>query len=251
MDPLAILLVAGVGLLGGVASGLFGIGGGILMVPLLLLVVPGTGFKEAKAASLVVVTASSLVAVLAHRRRGSADLRTGLLLGAPGVAGAILAARFAEGVSDRALTVAFGGVLVVVGAHLLVSRVPRGHSLSRGARATVLVSTGFVAGALAGLFGIGGGAVVVPALAFLGVGMHLAVGTSLVAVGINAAATTATHVALGYLPTLLALGVPLALGAVPGGEAGARLAHRLPAARLQRAFGAFLVLAGAWLALAP
>lgn len=65
----------------------------------------------------------------------------------------------------------------------------------------------------------------VPALAFLGSAMHLAVGTSLVAVWVNAAAATATHVALG-----------------------ARLAPRLPAARLQRAFGAFLVAAGAWLA---
>lgn len=163
VDTLALLRVAGVGVLGGVASGLFAIGGGILRVPLLLVAVPGTGFKEAKAASLVVACVSSLVAVLAHRRRGSVDLRTGF------------------------------------------SACPACSAPSSPRRTPVWV---------------------------------------------NATATTVAHLALGYLPALVALGAPLAFGAVPGGEIGARLAHRLPAARLQRAFGGFLVAAGAWLALA-
>lgn len=247
-DPWTFVLVAVVGFAGGCVGGLFGVGGGLLVVPLLLAVVPGLAFKDAKAASLLAIAVVALVGVLAHRRRGSVDLRRGAWLAAGGVLGAWLGVRAAEAASDRALALAFALVLVAVGARFALGRPPRARPLGPGAARALALAAGLVGGIVAGALGIGGGVVMVPALVAAGAGIHLAVGTSLVAVGANAAVATATHFALGYAPTLAALGLPLAAGSVPGSELGAWLAHRFHADRLRRAFGAFLLAVAAWVA---
>lgn len=248
MDPASFVLVALAGLAAGVASGLFGVGGGVLMVPAALYLVPGTGFHEAKAASLVVICASAGIGIWTHRRRGSVDLRRGgwlALGGAVGTAASVLAV---ERVTDTALALAFGVFLAAVGAHMAWGRAPRERP--HVPRPGPLVALGLAGGLLAGAFGIGGGVVMVPGMVLAGVGVHLAVGTSLVAVLGNAAAGTAAHLLLpGYGAALLALGVPLALGAVPGTHLGSVLAHKLHAARLKWLFGIFLVAIGAAIAI--
>ncbi|HWH08037.1 MAG TPA: TSUP family transporter, partial [Candidatus Thermoplasmatota archaeon] len=149
-----------------------------------------------------------------------------------------------ERVEDAALQAGFGLVLVAMGAHLAWGHAPRPRDASPAAARAGLVALGALGGVLAGAFGVGGGVVMVPGMVLAGVGMHLAVGTSLVAVAANAAVGTLVHATLGYGAALLALGLPLALGAVPGTRLGSLLAHRLDAARLRRAFGVFLVLLG-------
>jgi hypothetical protein len=176
------------------------------------------------------------------------DLRWGLLLAAGGIAGSAAAVLAAEGLADRTLRVLFGLALVAVGARLWFEMRPRAAPARRAWLPALPV--GFAAGALAGLLGIGGGILMVPAMVFLGLPVHVAVGTSLVAVLANALAGTATHLQLGYGPSILALGAPLALGAAVGIVAGARLATRTAAPRLRRAFGLFLALVGAAMAIA-
>jgi len=248
VGPLEFAALVAIGLAGGAAGGLFGVGGGIVMVPFVVLLLPATGFHAAKAASLLVVVLAAGVAVLAHHRRGSVDVRRGAALGVSGVMGAFLGAEAAERLPDRVLAIAFGIVLVAIGVRFILGLQPHPHAVSDRTTIVVLAGVGVLAGLLAGFFGIGGGVVMVPALVALGLSMHLAVGTSLVAVAANALSGTITHLTLGYGAALVTLGLPLAIGAVPGSELGARLAHRLPAARLQRAFGVFLIGVGAYLA---
>lgn len=244
LDPVQVVLVVVAGLLAGVVSGLFGVGGGILMVPAALYLVPGTDFHLAKAASLLVVVGSGAMGIATHAKRKSVDFRTGLVLAAGGVSGSALAVWAVEGISGGILRVAFGLLLALTGLRLTRGKQPEPRDFSVRGRVLFALALGFVGGLLAGAFGIGGGVLMVPGLVLSGVGVHLAVGTSLVAVFTNSIVGTLTHLFVGYGQNLLALGVPLVLGAVPGARLGAQLAHRLHAERLRTAFGIFLVLVG-------
>lgn len=243
----ALLGVLAAGLLAGLASGLFGVGGGILMVPAALYLVPGTDFHVAKAVSLVVIIASAGIGIWTHHRHESVDFRKGALLALGGFGGAAISVLAVERMGDRALTASFGIVLALMGLRLAFAATPKPRDMSRRAQALYLLALGVLSGLLSGAFGVGGGIVMVPGMVFAGIGMHLAVGTSLVAVLGNAIGGTASHLALGYGDVLLALGVPLAVGAVPATYLGSKLAHKLHADRLKRAFGGFLVLVGVWM----
>ena len=111
-----------------------------------------------------------------------------------------------------------------------------------------LLLTGFAAGVASGVFGIGGGAVMVPLLAtVLALEQHHAHATSLAAGIFLAAAGGATYVLSGeYEPLVAAL---LAIGAIAGAPLGARLMHRMSEARLKIAFGVLLVALAITLAL--
>jgi hypothetical protein len=246
VDPLALAVALAVGLLAGVASGLFGVGGGIVMVPAAMFLL-GQSFHVAKAASLLVITTVTAIGIWEHRRERHVDLALGLMLGAGGASGSYLATLLAEQLRDAQLQAGFGVLLVATGARLWFEM--RERDVGHAPRWVAAPLVGFGAGALAGLFGVGGGVLMVPAMVFLGVPVHTAVGTSLVAVLTNAAMGTAVGLFLGYGAALLALGAPLALGAAAGIRLGARAASRMPAVRLRRGFGAFLVAVGLFMAL--
>lgn len=241
------LVVVAAGALAGIASGLFGVGGGILMVPAALYLVPGVDFHEAKAVSLMVIVGSAGVGIWTHHRHRSVDVRKGALLALGGFGGAALSVLGVERVDDVALAAAFGIVLALTGARLAFAATPKPRDLSPRAQTLYLLALGLVSGLLSGAFGVGGGIVMVPGMVFAGIGMHLAVGTSLVAVLGNAVGGTLSHLALGYGAVLATIGIPLAIGAVPGTYVGSRLAHKLHADRLKGLFGAFLILVGAWM----
>lgn len=250
MDPATLLvLIAVSGLAAGIVSGLFGVGGGILMVPAVLYLVPGTDFHLAKAASLVVISVSSILGVYTHYRHHSVEWRTGLLLSIGGVAGSIVSVLAVERIEEGLLRLAFGVLLAVTGLRLAFGAQPKPRDLKPATRTSFMLGLGLVAGLLAGAFGIGGGIFTVPGMIFVGLGVHLAVGTSLVSVLSNSIVSTGTHLAVGYGTNLLALGIPLAIGAVPGVRLGSKLAHKLKAERLRKSFGVFLVLIGAMMVL--
>ena len=243
----ALLGILGAGVLAGVASGLFGVGGGILMVPAALYLVPGTTFHDAKAVSLVVIVASASIGIWTHHQHKSVDFRKGALLAVGGLAGATISVLAVERIDDTALTAAFGIVLAVMGLRLALGKTPKPRARSPRAQTLFLLALGLISGLLSGAFGVGGGIVMVPGMVFAGIGMHLAVGTSLVAVLGNAIGGTASHLALGYGDILVTLGIPLAIGAIPATYLGSKLAHKLHADRLKRGFGGFLVIVGVWM----
>ena len=225
----------------GVSLGLLGGGGSILAVPVLVYVA-GVDVHTAIGMSLAVVGATALVGGLAHARAGGVDLRAGAVFGGAGMLGAPLGAQATHTVAPRVLMLLFAALMLVVGALML-----RGPSAGRGERtgprSPAVPAAGFGVGLLTGFLGIGGGFLVVPALALLaGLPIHRVVGTSLLVIAANSAAGLLGHLGRGGMPP--ALTAAFTATAVLGALAAVRRASDLDPARLRRAFAAFVILVG-------
>jgi uncharacterized membrane protein YfcA len=233
---LALLLAFPVGL----SLGLLGGGGSILTVPVLVY---AAGFdpKLAIPASLVSVGTTSLVAALAHARQKAVAWGSALAFGGAGLVGAFLGARVGRGFSGRLLLVLFSLLMVAAGGLMLRGR--RVSEAPRAPRPLLVAPLGAGVGFLTGLLGVGGGFLIVPALVLAaGLAMPLAVGTSLVVIAINSASGFVGHlgdqsVPFGYTTAFTGVCV---LGAL----AGERLGRDVPAARLRKWFGAFVIAVG-------
>jgi uncharacterized membrane protein YfcA len=226
----------------GLALGLLGGGGSTLTVPLLLAL--GVEPKAAIALSLAVVGTTAAVAVVSHARAGNVDWRAAARL-LPAVAiGGFAGGRAAALFSADALLMGFAGLMAVAGIAMLLPRRPAAHALEP--RSLALALAGVAIGAITGLVGVGGGFLFVPVLALAGgLEMKRAVGTSLVAIAVNAGAALAGQ--LGHVELPLALAAGLSSVAVAGALLGARLVSWLPERVLRRAFGALVLAIAAWL----
>lgn len=226
----------------GVSLGLLGGGGSILTVPLLTYV---AGFppKEAIAASLLVVGVTSVTSMLAHARRGNVQWRTGLVFGAAGMAGAFAGGLVGGHIPGTILMIAFAAMMIATAAAMIRGRrgAPREHDGTLKVGRTVV--DGLVVGLVTGLVGAGGGFLVVPALVLLGgLPMSIAVGTSLLVIGMKSFAGLAGYLTSVSLEWGLVAAVTVA--AVVGSLVGARLASRVPEAALRRGFGYFVLAMG-------
>jgi uncharacterized membrane protein YfcA len=125
---LLLVVLLGVGVVTGMLAGLLGVGGGVLMVPFLVLVV-GMTQHEAEATSLLVVLPTAIVASLTLRSRGVGDLRTSLAFGAIGAAAGVAGALLALALPASALRTVFAVFLALVGGKLLRDGLirPRAH----------------------------------------------------------------------------------------------------------------------------
>lgn len=174
------LACAGIGLLAGILSGMFGVGGGTVIVPMLVLLL---GFDQRRAAgtSLGAIVLTAPVGVVAYALNGSVDWLAGLILAAGAVVGAQIGTWLLPRVSQTALRWAFVAFLlgVIVSLFLVIPSRESVLELS-WLSITGLVILGVVTGTVAGLIGVGGGIVVVPTL-MLAFGMSdlTARGTSL------------------------------------------------------------------------
>ena len=231
---MALLLAAG--LAAGLASGLMGVGGGIVLTPVLHYGLR-MAWTEAVATSLLVIALQSPLGVWRHARRGAVDWPTGAALAVGGLAGVALGDVLLPHLPLAFLRVLFAAAMAVA-AYRLVSRppAPRTHRHPPW----LLVALGAGAGVLARLLGIGGGILTVPVLGLMGVPVHTAVGSSLVPVFSNAAVASGANLArgLGWATALV-----LALGALPGTLLGVRAAHALPERGLRRVVAGTLAVA--------
>ena len=172
--------VALVGVLAGFLSGLFGVGGGILIVPGLVLAA-GMAQRLAHGTSLAAVLPISIAGLVSYVTEDKVDWPVGLLLAAGAVAGAIIGTHLLKRIPHRALALTFVVILVVTAIRLLVDT---SEATGRGplsfVGAIVLVLVGVATGVLAGLLGVGGGIILVPAMV-VGFGLPAAIakGTSL------------------------------------------------------------------------
>lgn len=228
------------GALAGFLSALFGIGGGIVMVPVLHYVL-GVPWHEATAYSLLAIAVMTPLAVLQHARRGAVNWRLGAWMAAGGAAGVFLGDWLEPRVPVSMLKVFFGALLVLAAWRMVAGPVQtRLHTQ----HAAVLVGTGLVCGVSAKLLGIGGGLISVPVLTMLGTSIHVAVASSLVPVFTNGALASAAKLGEG---AALWLAFILAAGGLAGIPLGAWSAHAMEAARLKRVFAGALVLAGLYI----
>lgn len=236
------LLASPLGFLIGVSLGALGGGGSILAVPALVYAA-GLTPKQATAASLVLVGVSSLVAMGAHWRAGRVRVGTGVAFGLAGIGGSLAGSRLNAHIDPDLLLLAFAG-LVLVAAWRMLAAPP---SNPRGARGGVdvrqvvaVLAVGTVVGFLTGLFGVGGGFVIVPALVLvLKLPMPDAVGTSLLVIAINSVIALAgrwSSVTIDWGVT-----VPFVVAAVAGAVVGGKIADRLDPVRSGRWFAALLV----------
>ena len=253
----AAIAVAGLG--AGVLAGLLGVGGGIVLVPVLDFVFERFGVAQdvrmhlAVGTSLATIVPTAVSSALAHHRRGALDAPIARRWSLPVAAGAIIGALLASAVAGGVLAAVFAAVALTMAARMMletdqaaaIERVPQGP--------TWLALPGGI-GLVSALMGIGGGTLTVPALSAFGVPVHRAVATSAwlglwialpaalgyALLGQGAAGLPAGSVGYVNLIAVAAL-LPTTVLAAP---LGARLAHALSRRWLRWAFGAFLLLTG-------
>ena len=215
------LIAAGIGLLSGVASGAFGVGGGALSTPGIRVLL-GTPALVAVGTTLPVIVPTALAGLWAYVRGGFVDRGLALRTAAAGVPLSVLGASVTAFVPGEVLLVATAAVILVLSLRML-PRPRTGQAPAFNRSLPALVVVGASSGFLSGLLGIGGGIVLVPAFSvLLRMPVKTAVGTSLVVVAAQSIPGTAVHAALGNIDWAIAAG--LVLGTVPGARLGSRLA---------------------------
>jgi uncharacterized membrane protein YfcA len=263
---IALLLLAGAA--AGTFGAVLGLGGGILVVPILVLAAD-VPMHSAVATSLLCVIATSSGAAGKNIERGFANVRLGVTLELWTVIGAIVGGTLAGALSGSVLTAIFAAALLAIAIPMA-----RGHSdASLDAAAAAEPPSGFAAsmrsvyfdpgrdgevryepkrlplamgissfaGVLSGLLGIGGGLIIVPALVKLcGIPMKAAAATSNFMIGVTGVASALIYYGRGDLSPLIAAAT--ALGVFAGSRAGAALAGHLDPTHTRRAFAVVMIL---------
>jgi len=178
--PKHYVVFVAIGLLSGFMSGLFGVGGGTVIVPLLVLLA-AFGQKLASGTSGASIIVTAAVGVISYAAHGQVDWLAALLLAAGGVIGAPIGAQLLHRLSEAFLRWFFVGFLVVVMISLFFIIPDRDATVPMNVWIGIaLVGVGVVTGVLSGLIGVGGGIIVVPVLILLfGSSDLVAKGTSL------------------------------------------------------------------------
>jgi uncharacterized membrane protein YfcA len=253
------LLASPLGFLIGVSLGALGGGGSILAVPALVYAA-GQSTQNATATSLILVGAAAAVGIAPHWRAGRVRLGVGVTFGVAGIGGSVGGSALNRHVDPDLLLLAFSGLVLLAAWRMLVGcptctkvgevdalAVPGNGTAAVLTRARVdasqvvrVVLAGTAVGFVTGLFGVGGGFVIVPALALV---MHLAmpqaIGTSLVVIAVNAAVALVARLATTSIDW--ATTIPFTVAAVAGVITGGRIADRLEASRSLSWFAGLLV----------
>jgi uncharacterized membrane protein YfcA len=273
-SAVSIPLLLGLGGLVGLLSGLFGVGGGFLMTPLLIMIgIPPT---VAAASDSNQIVAASSSGTYAHARAGSVDFKMGLLLLAGGIAGGsvgVVLIRFlrALGNADFVITVTYVVMLGGIGAYMfveslrsmrvahrthqeaprpsvyarLVERLPWKVRFERSRVELSIVMPlflGFLVGTLAAIMGVGGGFIMVPVMVYLlRMPMHVVVGTSLFQILFTCVNVTVLQATLNRTVDFV-LALFLLLGSVVGAQVGAQLSKRLKADQLKILMAAIVLI---------
>jgi uncharacterized membrane protein YfcA len=244
-----MLATAALGIAGGGIGGLFGIGGGVLLIPALGMLY-GLDQQVAQGTTLVMVVPNVLFAFWRYRRRVDVDLRIAATLGVSALVATYPVARIATGLDPHDLRLAFAGFLLML-ATIVAWRTLRAAGgpsrrppLAWGWSAVL----GLAGGCISGLFGVGGAFIAPPVLtAFFGLRQIEAQGLALALVCPGTFVALLTYADAGQVDWRL--GLPLALGGIAAIPLGVAAAHRLPERRLRLAFCAMLALTAGLLAL--
>jgi uncharacterized membrane protein YfcA len=199
-----------IGLLAGCFGGLVGLGGGVVMVPLMTSVLKLTQHQAHGTSILAIVFTGAAGAVAYGLGGGSVDVSAAALLAATAMFTARAGARFANSLPEWKLKKAFGIFMLFVTALLLIKPfLPAQHGMVSGfLKMTTLLITGMLTGFLSGMMGVGGGTMMVPPMVLiLGFTQHEAQGSSLLAMVPIALVGAFTHFKLGNVKTALLPGL--------------------------------------------
>ncbi len=258
-------LVFGTSLFAGLLGALTGLGGGVVIVPVLVLLFH-VDLRYAIGASLVSVIATSSGAAAAYVRDGLSNLRIGMFLEVATTLGALLGAWLTSRISSHSIAVVFGVVLLYsawasyrsrreqappLESNALAERfklqgefpAPSGPQPYRARRVPLGFGVMFGAGTLSGLLGIGSGAVKVLAMdQAMKLPFKVSTTTSNFMIGVTAAASAGIYLRHGYIEPGLAM--PVMLGVLGGSMTGAALLVKAPAATLKAVFSLVIVALG-------
>lgn len=243
-----LLPLAALGLSAGFVGGLLGIGGGVIIVPGLVLALH---FSQhlAQGTSLTALLLMSLVGTVSYLIYGQGDLSLGLQMGAGGVAGALLGTRVAHSANGRALRLVFAAVLVYVGLRMInhtAHQCPAAAAACAGPSSLFgwfpqLAAIGLTSGTLGSILGIAGGFITTPALVILlGVAQQTAQGISFSAMPFTLLIGVMAYRKEGSIDLRSALRVGIA-GAV-GVYIGTHVACNISGSTLRTIFGVALLL---------
>lgn len=233
-----------IGVAAGLLGGGLGVGGGIIMVP--LLIAAGYDRHRSHATSLAAIVLIALVGASSYGLSGEVALSLGLTVGVGGVVGSVVGASLMHRASPQALAVVFGAVLLAAAVRMITGADPVPGASVLGPVEEVLIGLviGLFAGLFAGLSGVGGGVIIVPAAVLLiGLSQHAAQGTSLVAIILTALAGTLVN--LRNRRVRLRDGLAAGAGGVAGSLAGVQLALAIEGRSLSFGFGMMLLVVAA------
>jgi uncharacterized membrane protein YfcA len=271
LNDINLWALGGTGIIAGLLGSMLGVGGGLIIVPVLTLALH-LPMQIAVGSSLVAIVANSCTAAGLYTKAGLTNVKLGLLLETATIPGAIIGGFVAASISPSILSALFGLVLIYV-AYTMVARnrllsednssiIPvdsdeTGHNLSRALtdsyhdqslekvvtynvkRTPAGLGFGFLAGVLSSLLGIGGGIIKVPVMHLvMGVPMKAAIATSTLMITLTAATGALIYHYHGNLQLFLI--APLVIGIVIGSRIGVELTKRTRAKWLRRIFGVFL-----------
>lgn len=273
--PVNVLTILAMGTAVGFLSGMFGIGGGFLMTPLLIFL--GIPPAVAVGTQTTQVVASSVTGALAHFTRKSIDFKMGGILLVGGAAGSIsgiflFKALTRMGQIDLVISLVYVLFLSVIGAMMMVEsvraiRAARGGTLPtrrgghhnwihglpfkmRFRRSKLYISVippilvGYSVGTLSAIMGVGGGFIMIPAMIYLlRMPTNVVIGTSFFQIVFVTALTGVLHAVENFAVDIV-LGFLLVIGGVIGAQYGVRAAEKLPAEQLRAALAAILLLIG-------
>lgn len=268
MDVFAAFIAPALaGVFVGVMSGLLGVGGGTIMVPIFRLAF-GMSPLASTATSLFAIIPTSISGVVAHARAKTCVPKLGLALGVGGAVMSPLGVWLAS-VSPGWLVICVAAIVIGFSAFKMFKKAvkcapaPRAGAASAHSASPKLVPDqphlsrkqylqgaciGLIAGLASGYVGVGGGFIMVPLmLAVLDIPMSLASGTSLIAIMILAIPGVIEQGLLGNIEYLA--GIAIVVGSIPGALVGARLVRVVPERQLRFIFGGFLLVAAVMLML--
>jgi len=250
------LICALLGCLTGFLAGLLGIGGGLIIVPALVYLLPSLGFSidvvmpVAIATSLASIIFTSSIASLAHHKNGNIPWKTAGQLTLMIAVGAMLGAYIADSISTEMLKIIFSIAVMALAAYMLLSvRITNAKPFPSELKIRFI---GLFTGVLSSIMGIAGGAILVPTLSYYSMSVRKAIGTATVCGFVVACFGTLGFILTGldqpalpvwslgyiYLPALLGIVLTSSLFA----PLGVKYAEKLPVNTLKKAFALFLIL---------
>ena len=242
MDYLEFLFLGVIGVLGGMLSGLVGVGGGAVFVPGLLFA-GGWKIQEAVAASLVIIVFSSLSGTIRNARSNDpVNWRVAGLLSLSVAPSSLIGVLISRVSPEVVVEVAFATLLLALA--YPTARGGGGYDSDKHIALPLVFLVGIFVGTVAGLVGVGGGVVMVP-LMVLGMGLTTkqAVSTSLAVIMFTGIVGAAGYIATGFRdPQQLLSLPPLIIGSVVGAPIGVRIRDWLPEHVVRTGFGVFMVI---------
>jgi hypothetical protein len=254
------LLLFGGGILTGTVGAMLGLGGGVFLIPFLVIVLE-LPMHQAIATSILAVIATSSAGAVMNLERGMVNIRLGMVLETATVAGAMFGGITANYLSAETLRQIFAVLLFVVSGVMFwkIRQSPRGDVAHEGTlraeytddatgqivsygvrRMPVIMGVSLAAGNISGLLGVGGGIFKVPAMTLLGgMPMKAATATSNFMIGVTAAASAFIYLANGHMNPLVA--APTALGVLCGSFLGIRISRTIQSKVLTVFFALFLL----------